>query len=145
MVEMFSRIFKDKLLFAEEAYKSAIDFTHCPVLDRAWDMLYHVATTLYDLKYREEQPGDIATRFQAASGFDYAMTEGKQSKADSSICASRRITVNGKQYEIWPHIKFGTKPPKMLRVHFAFDEDLKKIVIGYVGEHMKNATTRSMK
>ena len=145
MVDMFSRIFKDRLHFAEEAYKSAKDFAHCPVLDRAFDLLYHVGTTLFNLKFEEDKPGDIATRFQAISGFEFAMSEGKQSKKDNSIRASRRISVNGKQYEIWPHIKLGNKPPKILRVYFAFDDDLKKIVIGHVGKHLKNATTRSMK
>ena len=145
MVKKFSRICKDRLLFAEEAYQSAADFANCPVLDRAWKMLYHVATTLYDLKFEDDKPGDIATRFQEISGFEFARSEGKQSKKDNSIRASRRILVKGKQYEIWQHIKFGTKAPKLLRIHFAFDDDLNKIVIGHVGEHMKNATTKGMK
>ena len=97
------------------------------------------------LSLRRTQSGDIAARFQAISGFEFAPSEGKQSKKDKSIRASRQITVKGKQYEIWPHIKFGSKAPKILRVYFAFDENLKLIVIGHVGEHMKNATTKSMK
>lgn len=145
IVGVYSRIYGDRLIFADEAFKSASEFANCSILDRAWDMLQHVATTLYDLKFGDGEPGDIASQFQHASGFEYAKTEGKQSKADASICASRQITVNGKKYEIWPHIKWGTKPPKTLRIHFAFCEDSKKIVIGYVGEHMRNATTRGMK
>ena len=145
VVDIFSRNFKDRLIFAEEAYKSAANYTQFKVLDRSFDMLYHVGTTLFNLKFEEDQPVDIATRFQAISGFEFATSEGKQSKKDNSIRASRRITVKGKQYEIWPHIKFGNKPPKILRVYFAFDDDLKKIVIGHVGKHLKNATTRSMK
>ncbi len=145
IVGVYSRIHEDRLIFAEEAFKSAEDFSNCQILDRAWDILHHVATTLYDLKFGDGKSGDIASQFQHISGFEYAKTEGKQSKADASICASRQITVNGKEYEIWPHIKWGTKPPKTLRVHFAFCEETKKIVIGYVGEHMRNATTRGIK
>jgi len=145
IVGVFSRIHGDRLIFADEAFKSAEEYTNCQILDRAWEILQHIATTLYDLKFENSDPGDIALQFQHASGFEYAKTEGKQSKGDASICASRKITVNSKSYEIWPHIKWGTKPPKTLRVHFAFCEDTKKIVIGYVGEHMRNATTRGMK
>lgn len=96
-------------------------------------------------EFKESQPGDTATRFQAISGFEYASSEGKQSKKDKSIRVSRRISVNGNHYELWPHIKLGNRPPKLLRVNFAFDEDQKKIVIGHVGMHLKNATTKSMK
>lgn len=145
IVGVFSRVHSDRLLFADEAFKSAEEFSNCQILDRAWDILHHVATTLYDLKFGSEESGDIAAKFQHASGLEYAKSEGKQSKADASICESRKITVNGKEYEIWPHIKWGSKPPKTLRVHFAFCEDSKKIIIGYVGEHMRNATTRGMK
>ena len=122
MVDMFSRIFQDRLLFAEEAFKSAKDFANCPVpvLHRAFDLLYHVGTTLFNLKFEEDKPGDIATRFQAISGFEFAMSEGKQSKKDNSIRASRRISVNGKQYEIWPHIKLGNKPPQNTPRLFCF-------------------------
>ncbi len=145
VVDIFSRNFKDRLIFAEEAYKSAASYAQFKVLGRAFDMLYHIGTTLFDLKFEEDQPGDIATSFYNLSGFEFAMSEGKQSKKDNSIRATRQISVNGKQYEIWPHIKFGNKPPKILRVYIAFDNDLKKIVIGHVGKHLKNATTRSMK
>lgn len=145
VVGVYSRIHADRLIFSDEAFKSAREFANCPILDRAWDMLHHIATTLYDLKFGEEESGDIASQFQHTSGFEYAKTEGKQSKADSSICASRRITVNGHDYEIWPHIKFGTKPPKTLRIHFAFCEDSQKIVVGFVGSHMENATTRKVR
>ncbi len=145
LVDIFSRIFTDRLIFSEEAGKSAADYTQFKVLDRAFDMLYHVGTTLFNLKFEEDHPGDIATRFYNLSGFEFATSEGKQSKKDKSIRASRQITVNGKQYEIWPHIKFGNKPPKILRVYFAFDDDQKKIVIGHVGKHLKNATTRRKK
>lgn len=145
IVEVFSRIYCDRIIFADEAFKSAEAFRNFQIPDRAWEMLRHIATTLYDLKFGEQKTGDIASQFQNISGFEYAKTEGKQSKADSSICASRKINVNGKDYEIWPHIKWGSKPPKTLRVHFAFCEETKKIVIGYVGEHMRNSTTRTIK
>ena len=54
----------------------------------------------------------------------------------------RRIEHDGSEYDISPHIKHGSRAPKMLRIHFAFDEQNKRIVVGYVGEHMDTAGTK---
>lgn len=142
IVNVFSRIYKDRLLFSDEAFKSAREFKKCPIPDRAWDMLWAISTNLYDMKFGKEKSRDIEKQFRDETGFKYGKTDGSRSKADRSIRESRRIVVDGKQYDIWAHIKYGTKPPKMLRIHIAFDEELKKIVIGYVGKHMDIASTK---
>ncbi|MGJ8641743.1 MAG: hypothetical protein ACSHYA_20300, partial [Opitutaceae bacterium] len=85
---------------------------------------------------------DIAKCFEDISGYEYAKTEGPNSKNSSSIRQSRMISLDGRTYEIWSHIIHGNQEPKMLRVHFAYDDERKKIIVGYVGAHMENATSR---
>ena len=113
-------------------------------MNESWEILIHLATSLFDLKFRTDNPGDLSKRFQEVSGYEYCKTEGGQTKKDSSLSKLRVIEHEGKKYEIWPHVKKGNKAPKMIRVHFAFDEENEKIVVGYVGLHMKNSTTRKI-
>lgn len=144
VVDIKSRMHADRLLFAEEAFTSASGYYQCEVIDKAWEILGHMAGTLYDLKFNSGKSVDLARVFGEKTGFEYARTEGRQTKANKALCNSRKITVDGKEYEIWPHVCHGNREPKMIRIHFAFDDELKKIVIGYVGPHMTNATTRKV-
>lgn len=142
LVRLKAKIFKDRVVFAKEAMKSAADYVQFKQLDRAWEVLYHLGTTLFEIKYESNGSGDIAKLFLERTGYEYAKTEGQNTKKDSSLRASRLIKVDGREYEIWPHIVYGNQEPKMLRVHFAYDDDLKRIIVGYVGPHMDNASTR---
>jgi len=145
VVTVASQIHSDRLIFAKEAYESAEESSECELVADAWCILYHIATTLYDLKFATVNPGDIGKLFQEKSGYEYARTEGKQTKNDKNLRRQRTITHNGKDYEIWPHIKKGNDGNKMIRIHFDFDNELRKIVVGYVGLHMDNASTRGRK
>lgn len=66
-------------------------------------------------------------------------------KRDAELLKQREVTYKGKTYDVTPHLKFGTKPPKLLRLYFQFVEDEKKIIIGHFGDHLDNRTTKSMK
>lgn len=145
VVQVASQIHADRLIFAQEAFDSAEESSDCELVGDAWHILSHIATTLYDLRFSAENPGDISKQFQERSGYEYARTEGKLTKADSKLKRLRKITHDGKEYEIWPHIKKGNDGSKMIRVHFDFDIDAKKILVGYVGLHMDNASTRGRK
>ena len=50
---------------------------------------------------------------------------------------------NGKDYWIGEHLGCGTskRPEETIRIAFAWDEDSKKIVLGFVGQHQRNANT----
>ena len=136
---------KGKLDFAQEAFDSAAkDSPKCDFVNEAWEILAHLATTLHELKFNSAKGGDLAKEFEAASGYSYSKTEGAATKSDTHLAKMRVIEHGGKTYKIWPHIKKGVKPPKMIRVHFDFDEDDKKIVIGFIGLHMPNSTSRKV-
>jgi hypothetical protein len=145
VVQVAAQIHCDRLIFAKEAFDSAEESSKCELVSDAWHILSHLATTLFDLRFNTDEPGDIGRQFEERSGYEYARTEGKQTKADSMLTRLRKITHNGKEYEIWPHIKKGNDGNKMIRIHFDFDGDKEKIVIGYVGLHMDNASTRGRK
>lgn len=145
VVQIASKVHADRLMFAQEAFDSADESSSCDLVADAWQILSHIATTLYELRFKTENVGDLGKQFQEKTGYEYAKTEGKQTKADSNLKRHRKVTHNGKNYEIWPHIKKGNEGNKMIRIHFDFDAEEQKILIGYVGLHMDNASTRSRK
>ncbi|MCS1412255.1 MAG: hypothetical protein M2R45_05460 [Verrucomicrobia subdivision 3 bacterium] len=142
VVGLQASIHADRLTFAEEAFASAHEYEKhdSNVINRAWEMIAHLARTLHELKFAGKPAGDLAGEFEAQTGYEYAPTEGKASNT-KKIRRSRQIKVEGKQYEIWHHIKWGNRERKMLRVYFDFDEEFKKIIVGYVGPHLPNASS----
>jgi hypothetical protein len=145
VVNLASKLYADRMIFADEAFESAEESSSCELVADAWAILFHLSTTLYDLVFKTQNPGDIGRTFQDRTGFEYARTEGKQTKNSRELCNLRKIQHNGKDYEIWPHIKKGNEGNKMIRIHFDFDTDTEKILIGFVGLHMGNASTRTKK
>lgn len=144
VVDLASKSLGSQLSIADCARKAARESSECLLVHEAWEILFHLSTTLFDLKFRTDEPGDIAKRFQEISGFEYCKTEGGKTKKDSTLSKLRIIKHEGSKYEIWPHIKKGNKSPKMIRVHFAFDEENERVIVGYVGLHMPNSTTRKI-
>ena len=51
---------------------------------------------------------------------------------------SRDFIVEGKKFQMQPHIKIGKNfsPDKCLRIHFTFDRDKEKFLIGHCGQHL---------
>ena len=134
-----------QLDFAQEAFDSAArDSSKCDFVNEAWEILAHLATTLHGLKFGSTKGGDLAKQFESATGYSYSKTEGPATKNDTALAKMRIIEHGGKTYKIWPHIKKGVKPPKMIRVHFDFNEDDQKIVIGFIGLHLPNSTSRKI-
>lgn len=56
----------------------------------------------------------------------------------------RKFEFEGRPYEMWTHLKYGNRTGKQLRIHFAIDREKQRIIVGYIGEHMDNATTRTI-
>ena len=144
-VELIEVIFPGKLSFSEEAKKSAKAASNIPI-DIAWPCLFQMATTLHDLFFVESEKGiDIEKEFNDRTGLGLAMTEGRQTKRDPNLLKLRTIVYEGKEISIAPHVKSGTKKPKLLRVYFCPDQEKKKIVVGHCGDHLDNYSTQSLK
>ena len=108
----------------------------------AWEMAFGVATRLYEIVFHRDS-NRLEEEFRASfSNFELAMSEGKQTKKDSKLMDLRKISHNGGEFDITPHIKFGNRKPKMLRLHFAISRETKKIIIGHFGDHLDNYTTK---
>ena len=130
------------LAFAEDAWKPAFAYKQFQDFHIAWGMLHDLDQKLWDIVFA--RGGDIEREFNNLTTYQYASGEGKQTTSNSRLAQLRRFTFEDKEYEMWAHLKYGNKPGKQLRIYFAIDHEKRRIIVGYIGEHMDNATTRTI-
>lgn len=143
VVEAASRFYPN-LEFAKTAVDSASEADDCECIEEAWEILGQMNNDLFRIKFQTDGVKDLEAEFGNISRYGLGMSEGKNTKKDSRLMGMRQINHNGTAYDITPHMKHGNKPPKMLRIHFAFDDARKKIIVGFVGSHLENATSRKV-
>ena len=130
------------LVFAEDAWNPAMKYHNFKDFNIAWGMLHDLDKLLWDVVFVKR--GDIARAVNDNTIYEYASGEGKQTANDSRLAKMRKFEFEGKEYEMWAHLKYGNKPGKQLRIYFAIDHEKRRIIVGYIGEHMDNATTRTI-
>lgn len=138
-----ARRFFPRLVFTDRAMESAKDYAECESHHLAWEMLRHLNETMYRIKFVEGGK-EIEKAFQDQSGYEVTMKEGPATKNEKKLMDLRKLMFCGHEYDISPHVKHGNKEPKLVRIHFAFDEQGKKIVVGHIGKHIPNATSKSL-
>lgn len=137
----FAPFFKH-LAFSESAWDHALSYRQFKEFDVAWEMLHDLDQKLWNIMFVTR--GDIEHEFNSSSTYQYARGEGRQTTNDSRLSQLRKFAFEGKEYEMWSHLKYGNRPGKQLRIYFAIDNDRRRFIVGFIGEHMDNATTRSI-
>ncbi len=141
-VENAERDHPDKLVFS---FNNRSEHKDCPFLapdevERAFNWL---ATTYWSAR-TSKQP--------TCSDFDKSVRElitgwshsGGQKKHSVGKHESwYQCQWNGKVYWIGEHLGCGTskRPEETIRIAFAWDEDLQKVVVGFIGQHQRNSNT----
>jgi len=139
-------LFPTRVAFSPDALRAA-DASCCDknikYVQVAWKVLWACAADLWEVHF-DPAPGenDPQAAFKDRSGFDMSLSEGSMTKKDPNLSALRKTILDGETYDITPHVKWGTHPPKLLRVHFAVDHKRKRLVIGHCGDHLKTAGTK---
>lgn len=135
-------IWPDKLEIHELAMRSACSYAHrtdSKIIQEGWLMLNKLSTVMYNLKFIESS-ADLQSTFTSLTGIDFSMTESKQTKKNKAFTSIRKCTRNGVEYEFFPHLKGNIRSD--FRVHFAFIEEERKILICHFCEHLDNAKTQ---
>jgi hypothetical protein len=133
-----------RLVITENALRAAGDFHDCRCVEEAWEILRHLQSCMWRLKFEADGQVDWERTFREKTGYALAMSEGKQTQDDTKLMRLRRIVHSGREYDITPHVKHGNVEPKLVRVYFAFDDAGRKIVVGHIGRHIPNYTTKNM-
>jgi hypothetical protein len=135
VVELIERIYPDRIVFTPEARKSASDaaFQNIHI---AWRLLRSIAVTLFDLCGTK---CDLEREYRSRTGFELALTETSATKALREAVRQRTTIYRNRYLMSDAHVKYGSKPPRLLRVHFSIAE---VIVVSHVGDHLETAGTR---
>ena len=152
VLEAVAKLFSSRIEIAESAIKSADDYSKktnglwgkSDRLAIAWELVFSLATKLYDIKYHQNEPSLEQMYNSAFSKFELALTEGKQTNLDSGLMKLRKVPHNGQEIEITPHLKYGTQKNELLRLHFAIANDSKQFIVGHFGDHLDTYSTRKL-
>lgn len=145
ILEKITEIFPGRISVSDRGYKTAKAFNadSVKVLFDLWSATYELATKLFDIIF-DDEIGDFVKTYESQSCYGLAMSEGKQTQNDSNLMRLRKDIFDGKEIDITPHIKFGTKPPKMFRIYFSIDRENKRLIIGTFGPHLDNFSTQNL-
>lgn len=144
VVQHFQRVFPDRLGFTERGETEA---SRCGIRpDHLWEILYMVANDLVDA-FRKKQGNLTEEEVTRVAGCEMSFYEGSMTKKDGDLKKLRDDVYNGKVISVQPHIKLKSwkGEPEYQRLHFCYDAELKKIIIGYLGDHLESAATRYTK
>ena len=117
------------------AWKGMADRDNPEKVSLAWKMLWHLNTTMHKIIFEEKGFGEPRKVFKERSGFTYTADENDDVKAKWPD--GHKAIVNGKTVMCWRHIKRGNDDKELVRVYFEFDEDQSKIVISWIGRHLR--------
>lgn len=142
---LVSKLWATRIVVLPEAFDSAKRYTNGDA-DEQWRVLASAATALWKLKFQEECMTDICSAFTNQTGIEMTLTETKATKANQDCVRLRQRSYKGRTIDITPHLK-GKGKSKMdpFRLHFYFDEESQKIVIGHCGCHLLTAGTGKVK
>ena len=81
--------------------------------------------------------GDIQARTVFGKN-EYAAKESETVMANKAMKRQRTFTYEGQDVEMFRHLKIGVDDDvtRTIRVHFHWDSEKQKIVIGYCGKHL---------
>jgi hypothetical protein len=101
-----------------------------------------MATLLYDLHFQQQLPfREVAQKFRDSTGFELAVGESQTTKKHKKLGAMRKDFYKGEEIDISPHVKHGTSPGSILRVHYFVHQKEKLLVIGHCGDHLDTVRT----
>jgi hypothetical protein len=137
-LNLISDLFDDKCIILESARDSAKNMNRFMYGRRLLKNLHLLVTN-----YRDKliEGGDSIARTVFGRN-EYAATESETVTSNPEMRKMRTFEYNGQKIEMFRHLKLGVEDSatKTIRVHFFWDSDNKKIVIGYCGEHLPIAS-----
>lgn len=147
ILKLFEELYPDRILIADRAWEELKDCVTKPSL--FWQAMWMTCTVLWDA-YSQQGTGHPEEKVQnhpdRIGGFSLALSEGAMTRKDKKLMALRKLSFNGKEYDIESHLKSGTNDNdgSSVRMYFAWDEDERRIVIGHIGKHLLNWTGKNM-
>lgn len=139
IVGFFTSFFADRIAFSNAAIKSLKGCRLAP--KDLWDILFNLSTVMWELIQSDCCP-DPYKEFHRQTGIDASRGEGRMTRKDSKLMEQFKTEYDGRIIDIEPHITYGRDGQS---VHFGFDDETGKIIIGHCGEHLDIYSTQKRK
>jgi hypothetical protein len=135
ILRLIEAFFPDRVMVLESAYRSAKDAPDFDQPEAAFKLILTLVTSYYEALI---QGGGDAKAGQAFGQNKYAATESETVMHNRNARNARTFTYKGQPVEMLRHLKLGVKDSahKTLRVHFHWDAEDRKIIIGHCGAHL---------
>ena len=131
------RTFPDRLILALNSKSDGNTPFRKP--DEVFDVLAWLSTEYHRLRTNPGASPDFNRLVkEACPGWSYS--PGQAEVAKEQFADWYATTVDGKTYDLYPHIGKGASfdPQNTIRIAFAWDDDMRKVIVGYVGLHQRN-------
>ena len=126
------------LLVLDSAWISADQARGFEYGDQLFDLLWLLATGFREQKL-EGAPDRLAGQ-RVFGSHCYAPRESQTTEHHPQARSARTFSYGDKTVEMWQHLKIGTKDSvnRTLRLHFCWDDEISRVVIGHCGRHLFN-------
>ncbi len=140
VIRFFRTVYADRVDFTTQGEKSAGACSLKP--SSLWKILYTVANQLVDV-LTDYPENAIEEEVQARTGYRMSFREGSMTRERTDMMRLRMDEYEGKEISIEPHLKLRAGKGEVMnqRLHFWFDQERKRVVIGYIGEHLDSASS----
>ncbi|MFM7312936.1 MAG: HIRAN domain-containing protein [Cyanobium sp.] len=124
------------LLVLHSAWRSADDARGFEHGDQLFELLWLLATRFRERKLAGAP--DSLAGLQVFGNNTYAARESNAIETNQQARRERTFHCNGRSVEMWQHLKIGVKDSmnRTLRLHFCWDAELGRVVIGHCGRHL---------
>ncbi len=133
-LELIAALFPDNCEILESAYSSAREVENFRQGRRLLDMLRRLVT---DFRDNMIKGGDSVARKMFTNN-EYSATESETVISNPDYRRKRTFLYEGEQVEMFRHLKVGIddNTTVTIRVHFFWDGQKQKVVVGYCGKHL---------
>ena len=131
---VIKNIYGDKVTVLDSATESAQEMTRFTKGHELLDLLKRLVT---DYRDKLLESGDSEAH-KVFGKNEYAAHESETVKGNKGMSRKRTFLYDGQQVEMFRHVKISVRDDvaKTIRVHFHWDANREKIVIGYCGKHL---------
>lgn len=137
-LDAIAKVYGDRCIILDSAVESASDMKRFIYGRKLLDMMRRLVT-----EYRDKllEGGDSKARLVFGKN-EYAATESETVMGNKVMRRTRTFQYRGEPVEMFRHLKINADDDvtKTIRVHFHWDADRSKIVVGYCGEHLPVAS-----
>ena len=133
-LKLIEQVYANRCTVLDSARSSARKMTRFIYGRELLDLLMRLVTM-----YRDQllDGGDAKARLVFGKS-EYAAKESETVMNNKAMRRQRMFDYSGTKVEMFSHLKIGVEddPTRTIRVHFHWDGNRRKIVIGYCGEHL---------